>query len=424
MIKIKVDQTALKVARHKRTLLFRLGMALTLIGFVAFLAIQLWSLVLPSVIGILLAYLVKPLLFRWKLKWLPEHWRTPFVLSVLSLGLLLVVVKCIQYFPGERERLTLQTRLQYRVNEKYLGMLEDEKSGRSSWIAKSFRAEIEPAVAKVNELLALDESQRSVYVSLIRRGDPVATKYYPLFKANTQSVQSVLQNVTNLSSVTKKESHAPSFLSKVLKAGSNWLTLPILFFFFLFDKGQFLQFFFSFIPNRYFELSMTLIEELDSALGAFFRGTMMESIIVGALLSFGFFLIGINIQMSVLLGVIAGIANAIPFVGPMFGMVLGLIYSLIAENLSPVLPFLSVDQIYLGVIVAVSVVHVIDNVVIQPIVLGGAVNLHPLVVILSILAGSVIAGVMGMLFALPTVVVLKVLVETLNKELKAYRIIE
>ena len=65
----------------------------------------------------------------------------------------------------------------------------------------------------------------------------------------------------------------------------------------------------------------------------------------------------------------------------------------------------------------------VDNVVFQPFVLGSVVNVHPLVVVIAIISGSLIMGLWGMLFAIPTVVVVNTAVATFFKELKAYRII-
>ena len=56
-------------------------------------------------------------------------------------------------------------------------------------------------------------------------------------------------------------------------------------------------------------------------------------------------------------------------------------------------------------LILVGITHVLDDVVFQPFVLGGAVNIHPLVVVVAIIAGSLIMGLWGMVFAIPTVVV-------------------
>jgi predicted PurR-regulated permease PerM len=98
-------------------------------------------------------------------------------------------------------------------------------------------------------------------------------------------------------------------------------------------------------------------------------------------------------------------------------------YALVAENIEPLMPGLNADNLALYVLILVGITHVLDDVVFQPFVLGSAVNIHPLVVVVAIIGGSLIMGLWGMVFAIPTVVVVKTAVETLFKELKDYRMI-
>ena len=74
-------------------------------------------------------------------------------------------------------------------------------------------------------------------------------------------------------------------------------------------------------------------------------------------------------------------------------------------------------------VILVIIVHVLEDVVFQPFVLGSAANVHPLVVVIAIIGGSLLMGLWGVLFAIPAVVVIKTAVATFFKELKAYRII-
>ena len=119
---------------------------------------------------------------------------------------------------------------------------------------------------------------------------------------------------------------------------------------------------------------------------------------------------------------VSGLVNAIPFLGTVIGLVVGLGYALIAENIKPLIPGLNPNDLALYVLVLVGITHVLDNALFQPFVVGSAVNIHPVVVVVAILGGSLIMGLWGMLFAVPTVIVLKTAVETLFKELRAYRI--
>jgi len=109
--------------------------------------------------------------------------------------------------------------------------------------------------------------------------------------------------------------------------------------------------------------------------------------------------------------------------GTIIALVICLSYALIAENLEPLIPGLDSKNLPFYVMILVGITRVLDDVVFQPFVLGSAVSIHPLVVIVAIIGGSLIMGLWGMLFAIPTVVVVKTAVETLFKELKDYRIV-
>ena len=65
----------------------------------------------------------------------------------------------------------------------------------------------------------------------------------------------------------------------------------------------------------------------------------------------------------------------------------------------------------------------LDNAIFQPLVLGKAVNLHPLVVVIAVTGGSIVGGFWGMLLAIPTIVILKVVISTLYRQAKEYYII-
>jgi len=204
---------------------------------------------------------------------------------------------------------------------------------------------------------------------------------------------------------------------------SAWILAPLIFLFLGFDNGQIRRFFISLVPNRYFELSLTVLDRLDDAIGRYLRGTLMECFLVGLTLALGLILLGIPLGIAVAIGVVSGLLNAIPFLGAVIALVIGVSYALIAEDVRPLIPGLNPNDLALYVVILVVIAHVLDDVVFQPFVLGGAVNVHPLVVVIAIIAGSLIMGLWGMLFAIPTVVVVKTAVETFFKELKDYRII-
>jgi len=134
-------------------------------------------------------------------------------------------------------------------------------------------------------------------------------------------------------------------------------------------------------------------------------------------------LLGIPVGIAVAIGIVAGLLNAIPFLGTIIALVIGVGYALIAEDIRPLIPGLHPSDLALYVVILVVLVHILDDLVFQPFVLGSAVNVHPLVVVIAIIAGSLIMGLWGMLFAIPAVVVIKTAVATLFRGLKDYRII-
>ena len=101
----------------------------------------------------------------------------------------------------------------------------------------------------------------------------------------------------------------------------------------------------------------------------------------------------------------------------------GLGYVLLAEDIHPLLPIVSSENFVIWVIAAVALAELLKNVVYEPIVLGGAVKLHPLVVVIGVFGGAILFGVVGMLLAIPTIVVLKVFVSSTARQLKAYGLI-
>jgi predicted PurR-regulated permease PerM len=204
---------------------------------------------------------------------------------------------------------------------------------------------------------------------------------------------------------------------------SAWILAPLIFVFLGFDNGQIRRFFISLVPNRYFELSLTVLDRLDDAIGRYLRGTLIECFLVGLTLAVGLILLGIPAGIAVAIGVVSGLLNAVPFLGTIIALVIGVSYALIAEDIRPLIPGLNPNDLAFYVLILVVLTHVLDDLVFQPFVLGSAANVHPLVVVIAIIGGFLIMGLWGMLFAIPAVVVVRTVVSTFFKELKDYRII-
>jgi predicted PurR-regulated permease PerM len=136
---------------------------------------------------------------------------------------------------------------------------------------------------------------------------------------------------------------------------------------------------------------------LSRAIGGFFRGQLMVAFIVGVMVSAG--LAVIDLPFWLLVGMIAGAFNIIPLIGPWVGAVPGIVIALTTRDVG--------TAVWVGAIMAGA--QQIDNHFISPLVMQRAVKLHPAAVLLALLAGGTLGGFFGLLMAVPTTAVLKIL---------------
>jgi predicted PurR-regulated permease PerM len=388
------------------------------------------SLVLPIILGALLAYICKPLIYRFNVRWLPNGAKVVIVLFAIIGAISIATQKIKDMIPSEKEQLVLQVRLQYKTNEKFKSVWEiDPKTGKGNVAYNVLKNELDPFMLNLNKLLSLSPEQRAKFREMYRTGDSLITdKFYSYYIANLKEMKHQKEEVEkilerNPASNGHDEAESKSIILALLNTLSTWLLLPFVFIFLLFDEGQISKFFIRLVPNNLFELTLSIVDEVDTAIGKYLRGTLLECSLVGITLGLGLLLIGFNTDVAIAIGIVAGITNAIPFLGPAIGLGVGLGYGLVLEEIDPIIPFITTDNLFIAIFVCVLIAQLLDNMVFQPIVLGSAVNLHPLVVIIGVMGGSVIFGFAGMLLAIPSIVIFKVIIETLFKELKAYRII-
>ena len=174
-----------------------------------------------------------------------------------------------------------------------------------------------------------------------------------------------------------------------------------------------------FMPNKYLEVGLRMIYNIELQISKYLRGQILAASSVAILSMIGLFLLnqlGANITLVVFIGIIAGLANLIPMVGPFIGMIPAILIALMNNIGSEVAlnhqifgsipsPFFVLD-----IIIMFIIVQQIDNNFITPLVVGESVGLHPMAVMLVLLIGGTLIGPLGMLFAIPVAGVLKVVI--------------
>lgn len=415
--------------RRVRGIIFSTITIVAGLSLLVYLIWQLRPLILPIIIGILLAYLFRPLKTAFKYKWLPNGVRIALLLSLVT-GALLGTVKFIKAsLPNEKEKLELLVRMKYKFNERFEKMMGlDPMSGKGNGLYNLIGTDINPIRESLNHALDLKPEQVEQFMRYRHGADgfePVPEKYYQYFLVNSNREE--IAEAQAKSGMDAPAAAAPaekkSLVKTLIGVLSMWVLMPVVFIFFLLDEGAISQFFVRMVPNRYFELALTVLEEVDNAIGKYLRGLSMECGLVAVTMSLGLLVVGFPLQIAAMIAILAGIATSIPLVGPVVGFSLGLTYALIAESINPLLPFIDMENLFAAVLVVNAIVMALDNTVFQPIVLGSAVNLHPLVVILGIMSASMMFGPAGVLLAIPTIVVAKAVIQHTFRGLKDYRII-
>ena len=399
-----------------------------------FLVWKLSGLILPIIVGGLLAFLFRPVKERFRIRWLPHELQVLCSFAAIGVALFFAFNTLRKHIPDEEQKLEFRVRLQYKLNEKYRQLVAKSPEGKSNAVVPLIEKEVGPVMDKINRALELKPEERDLFLKYCAGYNgkpPVEKKFFDYFRANQNAGRYVIpekpptEAVPPTTAVAAASTPPPpaeegtSLESKL----SAWMLAPLIFFFLGFDNGQIRRFFISLVPNRYFELSLTVLDRLDEAIGNYLRGTLTDCFLVALTLTLGLILLGIPVGIAIAIGIVSGLSSAIPFLGTVIALGIGVGYALIAENIRPLIPGLNPNDLALYVVILIIITRVLEDVVFQPFVLGSAVNVHPLVVIIAIVSGSLIMGLWGMLFAIPAVVVVKTAVATFFKELKDYRII-
>jgi len=419
--------------RKNRRRVFYFTFATLALIFGGLLIWKLRILILPIIVGALLAFLFRPVKDRFRVRWLPHEIQVLCSFAAISLVLFFAFNTLRKHIPDQEQKIEFKVRLQYKLNERYRQLLAKLPERKSSAVTPLVEKETGPLMDKINQALELNSEERNLflkYAAGYNGKPPIPGKFVDYFQANQNTREYVIPEKTPTSALSPAAPAATPPAQPTAEQGTSlesklsaWMLAPLIFIFLGFDNGQIRRFFIGLVPNRYFELSLTVIDRLDYAIGRYLRGTLLECFLVGVCLTVGLILLGIPLGIAVAIGVVSGLLNAIPFLGTVIALVIGVGYALIAEDIRPLVPALNPNDLALYVLVLVVLVHILDDIVFQPFVLGSAVNVHPLVVVIAIIGGSLIMGLWGMLFAIPTVVVVKTAVATFFRELKDYRII-
>ena len=189
-----------------------------------------------------------------------------------------------------------------------------------------------------------------------------------------------------------------SIISTAASAVIVMITVPVVLFYMLKDGHKIITNIAKMLPPRSRRRTIKLLGKMSDTISHYIGGQMIECLFVGVFTSIGYVLIGQ--KYALLLGVFAGICNIIPYVGPYIGIMPSVFVALST----------SVSEL-VWVVIVVVIVQQLDGNLVYPNVIGKSLNIHPLTIIIILMAAGNISGLMGMILAIPLYAVVKVVVQ-------------
>lgn len=197
------------------------------------------------------------------------------------------------------------------------------------------------------------------------------------------------------------------YLPKIVTSLLEWGFIIPLFLFFILRDGRKVRFrFLKLVPNNIVERTYYLFHQFNTKFGDYIFAKFIEAAIVGTVITTGLIIIGY--PFAFLLGVVAAITNILPYIGPVIGFLPAVIIGLVDQN-----PNTTMGAMVLLYVIA----NVIDLALVFPILVSKIVNLHPMVVVISVILGSQFSGIVGMIISIPMAAFFKLLFAELYREL-------
>jgi predicted PurR-regulated permease PerM len=176
-------------------------------------------------------------------------------------------------------------------------------------------------------------------------------------------------------------------------------------FYLLRDGGRFYHALVEFITPTYRNDTRRLLYELAKVWNGYLRGQLILCLFIGVLVFIAATVLGL--PNPLVLGLISGLLEFIPNLGPFLALIPATLLALVSQ--SSTMPFLEGPIFALVVIIVWTAIQNIEAIIVVPHVMGGSLNLHPVIILVGVLVGASLAGALGVILAAPTIASARVL---------------
>ncbi len=230
----------------------------------------------------------------------------------------------------------------------------------------------------IKHTFALDDDSFSIIAA-------ISDQIKPLFDVNV--INKLLSSIVNTVSDAVIAAFSISFIT----------------FFFLKESSLFYDMVIIMFPKKYEENISRALNSTTNLLTRYFTGIVIESALMTLIVSLGLLLWGLPGHDVLVIGLMVGILNVIPYVGPTIGIALGIFIGVTSGY-----PDMSGSITAIKIAGTILFAQGIDNFVLQPVLYSNRAKAHPLEIFLVILIAGSLAGVLGMLLAIPAYNVIRV----------------
>lgn len=213
-------------------------------------------------------------------------------------------------------------------------------------------------------------------------------------------------------------SRIANFFSSIITIATGFLidffSVVFITFFFLKEQGLFVNFLVAIFPGQYEGQIRHAVQDASRLLTRYFGGILLQVTIITTVVTIGLSLLGI--PNALLIGLFAALINVIPYVGPIIGGIFG-IFVTISSHLdmdfyTQLLPLIfKVAAVFAGM-------QLLDNFILQPFIFSNSVLAHPLEIFIVILMGAQINGITGMVLAIPSYTVIRLIARVFLSEFR------
>ncbi|MBN1640252.1 MAG: AI-2E family transporter [Anaerolineae bacterium] len=178
---------------------------------------------------------------------------------------------------------------------------------------------------------------------------------------------------------------------RTVASGVGWLIfMSVMGFYLLRDADRLIPTLLSIIPAPYRSEAAKLVGQINATWNAFLRGQIVLCLVIGVLTTVAMSAVGI--RFAVALGIIAGILEIVPNLGPTLASVPAILLALFQGS-----SYIPMSKLGVAILVAgiYWMIQNVENTVLVPRIIGSSLNLHPLMVIVGVLAGATLGGTLG-----------------------------